>query len=188
MGIVLLATITRPERAGSGHFDQPDQRPRHGQRPDLERPRSPSSSTCEHRAHCAAMLAPYPDRLRSSRSAAAQSNANANSASPTPPPSHVPPSTSTSQHRLFSSRSNLPLTRMRTNSLSSPSPSHHADSSSTSSDHVSPRSSRNSSRRPGLHRRPSTSSGIPDQKHQPPVPITSTSPSASPIPVSSLYL
>lgn len=188
MGIVLLATITRPERAGSGHFDQPDQRPRHGQSPDLERPRSPSSSTCEHRAHCAAMLAPYPDRLRSSRSTAAQSNANANSASPTPPPSHVPPSTSTSQHRLFSSRSNLPLTRMRTNSLSSPSPSHHADSSSASSDHVSPRSSRNSSRRPGLHRRPSTSSGIPDQKHQPPVPITSTSPSASPIPVSSLYL
>ena len=137
------------------------------------------------------MLAPYPDRLRSSRSTSAQSSPNVNSTSstaptPTPPPSHVlsttPPS---SQHRLFSSHSSLPLTRMRTNSLSSPSPSRHFDSPSPSTDHAPPRPSRNSSRRPASHRRPSTSSGVPDQKHQHVVPIVVTSPSsAAPFPVS----
>jgi hypothetical protein len=134
------------------------------------------------------MLAPYPDRLRSSRSTSTQSGANAtaaaNSTSPTPPPSHVPPSTSSSQHRLFSSRSTLPLARMRTNSLSSPSPSHHVDSSPASGDQITPRSSRNSSRRPAPQRRPSTASGVLDQKHQPSVPVTT--PSASPIQVRSL--
>jgi hypothetical protein len=142
------------------------------------------------------MLAPYPDRLRSSRSTtSAQSNPNANSTSspPPPPPPPAPPShvlsttPPTSQHRLFSSHSSLPLTRMRTNSLSSPSPSRHVDSPSPSADHVSPRSSRSSSRRPAPHRRPSTSSGVPDQKHQHFVPINVTSPSAAPFPVSPLY-
>jgi hypothetical protein len=130
------------------------------------------------------MLAPYPDRLRSSRSTPAPSNPSANSAStptstptPPPPPSHVLSTTSASQHKLFSSRSS---TRMRTNSLSSPSPSHLADSPSSSTDHVSSRPFRNSSRRPALNRRPSTSSGVPDQPLIPIVP-----PSAS-IPVSPL--
>jgi hypothetical protein len=135
------------------------------------------------------MLAPYPDRLRSSRSTpATPSNPNANSAStpsstptPPPPPSHVLSSTSASQHKLFSSRSS---TRMRTNSLSSASPSHHADSPSSSTDHVSSRPFRNSSRRPAPNSRPSTSSGVPDQKHQPLSPIF-VPPSAA-IPVSPL--
>lgn len=138
------------------------------------------------------MLAPYPDRLRSSRSTPAQTNANANSAStpsstpnstPTPPtpPSHVLSTTSTSQHKLFSSRSSA---RMRTNSLSSPSPSHHVDSPSASTDHVSSRPFRHSARRPALNRRPSTSSGVPDQKHQPLIPVVV--PSSAGIPVSPL--
>jgi hypothetical protein len=138
------------------------------------------------------MLAPYPDRLRSSRSTPAPANPNANSAStpsstpnstptPPPPPSHVLSSTSASQHKLFSSRSS---TRMRTNSLSSPSLSHHVDSPSSSTDHVSSRPFRNSSRRPAPNRRPSTSSGVPDQKHQPLIPIV-VPPSAG-IPVSPL--
>jgi hypothetical protein len=134
------------------------------------------------------MLAPYPDRLRSSRSTPAQSNSNTNSAStpsstPTPPPhpSNVLSTTSTSHHKLFSSRSS---TRMRTNSLSSPSPSHHADSPSSSTDHVSSRPFRNSSRRPALNRRPSTSSGVLDQKHQPLIPIAV--PPSGAIPVSPL--
>lgn len=190
MGSSVERRITRPERAGERHLDQPRStaagwaapRPR-------AQTRSPSSSNCEHRAPSTkhlAMLAPYPDRLRSSRSTSAQTNANATSTStPPPPPSHVLSTTSTSQHRLFSSRGGL---RMRTNSLSSPSPSpsHHLDSSSTSTDHVPPRPSRNPSRRPALHRRPSTSSGVPDPKHQPLVPLVVTSPSASPIPVSPL--
>jgi hypothetical protein len=138
------------------------------------------------------MLAPYPDRLRSSRSTPAPSNPNANPAStPTststpPPPSHVLSTTpaSASQHKLFTSRSS---TRTRTNSLSSPSPSHHADSPSSSTDHVSSRPFRNSSRRPALNRRPSTSSGVPDQKHQPLIPVVG--PPSAAIPVSlSLYL
>lgn len=147
--------------------------------------RAPST---EHRTHRSAMLAPYPDRLRSSRSTPAQTNPNANSTStptstPPPPPSHVLSTTSTSQHRLFSSRSTLPLTRMRANSLSSPSPSSHVDSPSTSTDHVPPRPIRHSSRRPGLHRRPSTSSGVLDQKHHSLVPVVAASPSAAPFPV-----
>ena len=135
------------------------------------------------------MLAPYPDRLRSSRSTPAPSNPNANSAStptstPTPPPSsHVLSTTSASQHKLFSSRSS---TRMRTNSLSSPSPSHQTDSPSSSTDHVSSRPFRSTSRRPALNRRPSTSSGVPDQKHQPLIPIVA--PSSAAIPVSPLLL
>lgn len=130
------------------------------------------------------MLAPYPDRLRSSRSTPAPSSPNANSAStpsstpiPPPPPSHVLSTTSASQHKLFSSRSS---TRMRTNSLSSPTPSHHADSPSSSTDHVSSRPFRNSSRRPALNHRPSTSSGVPDQKHQPLIPIV-VPPAAIPV-------
>ena len=136
------------------------------------------------------MLAPYPDRLRSSRSTPTPSNPNASSAStpgstptPPPPPSHVlsSSSSSASQHKLFSSRTS---TRMRTNSLSSPSPSHHGDSPSSSTDHVSSRPFRGSSRRPALNRRPSTSSGVPDQKLQPLIPIVV--PSAA-IPVCPLY-
>ncbi len=143
------------------------------------------------------MLAPYPDRLRSSRSTPAPSNTNANSAStptptptststststPTPPPpsSNVLSTTSASQHKLFSSRSS---TRMRTNSLSSPSPSH-ADSPSSSTDHVSSRPFRNSSRRPAPNRRPSTSPAVPDQKHQPLIPIVVPSSAAIVSPLS----
>lgn len=123
------------------------------------------------------MLAPYPDRLRTSRSTPAPSNPNANNANsastpsstPTPPPPIVLPTTPASQqHKLFSSRSS---TRMRTNSLSSPSLSHHADTPSSSTDHVTSRSFRHTNRRPGLSNRPSTSSGVPDQKHQPPATI-----------------
>jgi hypothetical protein len=154
-----------------------------------------SFSTTEYqtRTPTAAMLAPYPDRLRSSRSTPAQTNPNANSAStPTPdptlssappalPPSNVLSTTSASPHRLFSSRSS---TRMRTNSLSSPSPSRQVDSPSSSTDHVSLRPFRNSTRRPAPNRRPSTSSGVPDQKYHPSIPIV-VSPSAT-IPVSPL--
>lgn len=150
----------------------------------LTRPRS--SSTI-------AMLAPYPDRLRSSRSTPAQPNANSTSTlTPSPPPSQAfsspSASSSTPHHRLFSSRSNLPLSRMRTNSLSSPSPPH-ADSPSSSTDFVLPSSLRNGARRPQVHARPSTSSGIPDRKHPPVVPIVVTSPFAGPshVPVGSLF-
>ena len=141
------------------------------------------------------MLAPYPDRLRSSRSTpAAPSNPNANSAStlsssssstptPPPPPSHVLSTTSASQHKLFSSRSS---TRMRTNSLSSPSPSHQVDSPSSSTDHVSSRPFRHSNRRPALIPRPSTSSGVPDPKHQPLIPIA-VPPAAIPVSPLSTY-
>lgn len=136
------------------------------------------------------MLAPYPDRLRSSRSTPVPSNPNANSAStpsstptPPPPPSHVLSTPPPSQHKLFSSRSS---TRMRTNSLSSPSPSHHADSPSSSTDHVSSRPFRSSPRRPNLNRRPSTSSGVVDQKHQPLIPIV-VPPAAIPVSPSSAY-
>ncbi len=153
-----------------------------------------SSLSTEHRTPSAAMLAPYPDRLRSSRSTPAQSSPNANSATtpsstPTPPPSsHVPSTTSASQHKLFSSRSS---TRMRTNSLSSHSPPHHSDSPSPSpsTDHVSLRPFRNSSRRPALNRRPSTSSGVPDQKHQPLIPIVISSSAAVQVgPLSTYHL
>lgn len=139
------------------------------------------------------MLAPYPDRLRSSRSTPAQGNAAspASTATPSPPPPQTfPPtsSSSTSHHRLFPSRSNLPLSRMRTNSLSSPSPSR-SDSPSSSTDFVPPTSLRNASRRPQLHTRPSTSSGVPDQKQSSVVPIVVTSPSvgSSAIPVRPLF-
>lgn len=140
------------------------------------------------------MLAPYPNRLRSSRSTPAQSDANSPSAStspPPPPPSHAfPPSTSTStaQHRLFSSRSSLPLTRMRTNSLSSSSLPQ-SDAPSISTGHAPPRPQRNPTRRPILPSRPSTSSGIPDKK-QSQVPIVISSPfvGVAPVPVSPLCL
>jgi hypothetical protein len=135
------------------------------------------------------MLAPYPDRLRSSRSTPAQNNANTTSA-PSPPPPQAFPSTasSTSHHRLFSSRSNLPLTRMRTNSLSTPSPPH-SESPSSSTDYVLPTSLRNATRRPHLSPRPSTSSGIPDKKLPPVVHIPVASPFAglSSVTVSALF-
>lgn len=117
-----------------------------------------------------AMLAPYPDRLRSSRSTSAQPNAASRSTPPTT-------TSSSSQHRLFASRSSIPLTRSRTNSLSSPSPvSNHSDSPSTSPDFILPTSLRNATRRPHLLPRPSTSSGVPDQKHTTSGPATVTSP------------
>jgi hypothetical protein len=122
------------------------------------------------------MLAPYPDRLRSSRSTAAQGT----STTPTP------------EERDRSTR----LTRMRTNSLSSPPsplPSHRSDSSKTSNDPSSSssfsslppsRPSLNPPRRPVLPSRPSTSPATPDHKQLPSVPIIVTSPfGASPIPV-----
>lgn len=128
------------------------------------------------------MLAPYPDRLKSSRSSPAQANSTSTPTPSPPPPNAAPPPPSASHHRLFSSRSNLPLTRMRTNSLSSPTPSR-ADS--PSSDFVVPTSLRNATRKPPRPARPSTSSGIPDQK-SPPVPIVVTSPGASSVTVSLL--
>jgi hypothetical protein len=135
------------------------------------------------------MLAPYPDRLRSSRSTPAQNNANTTSA-PSPPPPQTFPSTSssTSHHRLFSSRSNLPSTRMRTNSLSTPSPPQ-SESPSSSTDFVLPTSLRNTGRRPHLSPRPSTSSGIPDKKHPPVVHIPVALPfsGVSSVPVSPLF-
>lgn len=130
------------------------------------------------------MLAPYPDRLKSSRSSPAQGNASSTSTPSPPPPNAAPPPSSASHHKLFSSRSNLPLTRMRTNSLSSPSPSL-VETPSSSTDFVVPTSLRNATRRPHRPARPSTSSGIPDQK-SPAVPIAVTSPGASAVTVSIL--
>lgn len=135
------------------------------------------------------MIAPYPDRLRSSRSTPAQNNANTTSAASPPPPQAFPSTSSTPHHRLFSSRSNLPLTRMRTNSLSTPSPPPHSESPSSSTDFVLPTSLRNASRRPHLSPRPSTSSGIPDKKHPSVVHIPVALPfaGAPSVPVSPLF-
>jgi hypothetical protein len=137
------------------------------------------------------MLAPYPDRLRSSRSTPAQGNAGS-TPTPSPPPPHaLPPnsSSSTPHHRLFPPRSNLPGTRMRTNSLSSPSPPHHSDSPSSSTDFVLPSSLRNAARRSPMSTRPSTSSGVPDKKHVSAVPSIAPLPltGASSGPVSPLF-
>ena len=112
------------------------------------------------------MLAPYPDRLRSSRST---------SHGPQPPQR---------QHSLFHSRSALPFTRMRTSSHES---SHSSDSpAAPNDDPVPPRPPRNPARLHVLPSRPSTSSSLPslpDHKHSPLVPIVITSPFASPLPV-----
>jgi hypothetical protein len=77
---------------------------------------------------------------------------------------------------------------MRTNSLSTPSPPQ-SESPSSSTDFVRPTSLRNASRKPHLTPRPSTSSGIPDKKHPPVVPILVASPlvGASSAPVSPLF-
>jgi hypothetical protein len=124
------------------------------------------------------MLAPYPDRLRSSRS-------NTTSSSQ-PQPQPQQPQQPQQQHSLFHSRSALPLTRMRTNSLtsSSPSHSHRSDSPATTcNDSAPPRLSQNSARRPLIPSQPSTSPLATDHKPAPVVPIVFTSPLAGVSPV-----
>jgi hypothetical protein len=123
------------------------------------------------------MLAPYPDRLRSSRSNTTSSS------QPQPPP---PQPQQQQHHSLFHSRSALPLTRMRTNSLtsSSPSQSHRSDSPATTcNDSAPPRLSQNSARRPLLPSQPPTSPLATDHKPAPVVPIVFTSPLAGVSPV-----
>ncbi|KAI0252378.1 hypothetical protein BJV78DRAFT_351287 [Lactifluus subvellereus] len=113
-----------------------------------------------------AMLAPYPDRLRSSRSTSHASEREPQQPQP--------------QHSLFHSRSSLlPFTGMRTNNLEADS----SDSPAAQNDTVPvpPRPPRNPARLHDLPPRPSTPS---DHKHTPVVPIVVTSPfaGASPVP------